>query len=61
MVARVRDRLTETGVEVLDVELARLGPNEEPDEFVGLLEAAAAIGARHVIAQLPDPRQASSD
>ena len=26
-----------------------------PTSFVGLLEAAAAIGARHVVGQLPDP------
>lgn len=55
MVDRVRDRLADTGVEVLDIELARLGPDDEPDTFLGLLEAATAIGARHVIAQLPDP------
>ena len=61
MVGHVRDRLADTGVEVLDVELARLGPDEEPDDFVGLLEAAAAIGARHVIAQLPDPDRQPGD
>ena len=43
------------GLEVLDVELARLGPDDEPDQYRGVLEAAAAIGARHVLGQLPDP------
>ena len=55
MVRRVSKLLHDTGVQVLDVELARLGPDEEPEQFVGVLEAAAAIGARHVLAQLPDP------
>jgi sugar phosphate isomerase/epimerase len=55
MVDRVRARLADSDVEVLDVELARLGPDDEPDQLRGLLEAAAAIGARHVVGQLPDP------
>ena len=40
---------------MLDVELARLGPEDEPDGLPGLLDAAAAVGARHVVGQLPDP------
>lgn len=55
LVEEVRARLADTGLGVLDIELARLGPDDEPDDFVGLLEAGAAIGARHVIGQLPDP------
>ena len=55
MVGQVQARLADSGVEVLDVELARLGPDDEPDELRGLLDAAAAIGARHVVGQLPDP------
>jgi sugar phosphate isomerase/epimerase len=55
MVGRVRSRLADTDVAVLDVELARLGPEDDPDELHGLLEAAAAVGARHVVGQLPDP------
>ena len=55
MVERVQARLADSDVEVLDVELARLGPQDEPDELQGLLEAAAAVGARHVVGQLPDP------
>ena len=57
MVERVRARLADTGVEVLDIELARLGPDDEPNDFIGLLDAGAAIGARHVIGQLPDPER----
>ncbi|MGH9132539.1 MAG: sugar phosphate isomerase/epimerase family protein [Ilumatobacteraceae bacterium] len=55
MVRRVRERLADTGLQVLDVELARLGPDDEPDDYRGILEAAATIGARHVLAQLNDP------
>jgi sugar phosphate isomerase/epimerase len=55
MVRQVVHRLADTGVRVLDVELARIGPDDEPDRYVGVLEAAAEVGARHVIGQLPDP------
>jgi sugar phosphate isomerase/epimerase len=55
MVRRVAKRLADTGLHVLDVELARLGPDDEPEQYVGVLEAAAAIGARHVLGQLADP------
>ena len=58
MVRQVVHRLADTGVRVLDVELARIGPDDEPDRFVEVLEAAAAVGARHVIGQLPDPDRA---
>jgi sugar phosphate isomerase/epimerase len=55
MVRRVSKRLADTGLQVLDVELARLGPDDEPDKYRGVLEAAASIGARHVLGQLNDP------
>jgi sugar phosphate isomerase/epimerase len=55
MVRDVVHRLADTGVRVLDVELARLGPDEEPDRYLRVFEAAAEVGARHVIGQLPDP------
>jgi sugar phosphate isomerase/epimerase/4-hydroxyphenylpyruvate dioxygenase-like putative hemolysin len=48
-------RLAATGVEVLDIELARIGPHEDPRDFQRFLEAGAELGARHVITQLPDP------
>jgi len=51
-------RLAATGVEVLDVELARISPDEQPRDFQRFLEAGAELGARHVIAQLPDPDRA---
>ncbi|GGN98705.1 hypothetical protein GCM10010112_91850 [Actinoplanes lobatus] len=51
-------RLAATGVEVLDIELARIGPDEDPRDFQRFLEAGAELGARHVITQLPDPDRA---
>jgi len=48
-------RLAATGVEVLDVELARMDPDHDPQSYASLLEAGAQLGARHVITQLPDP------
>lgn len=48
-------RLAATGIEVLDVELARIGPEGDPRDYLRFLEAGAELGARHVITQLPDP------
>ncbi|MGA4992282.1 TIM barrel protein [Nonomuraea bangladeshensis] len=48
-------RLAATGIQVLDIELARIPPEADPAEFVRFLEAGAELGARHVITQLPDP------
>jgi sugar phosphate isomerase/epimerase len=46
--------LADTGVDVLDIELARLTPDVDVFSFAPLLEAGAQLGARHVIAQAPD-------
>jgi sugar phosphate isomerase/epimerase len=51
-------RLAASGIEVLDIELARIGPDEDPRDFQRFLEAGAELGARHVITQLPDPDRA---
>jgi sugar phosphate isomerase/epimerase len=58
MVREVVRRLADTGLRVLDVELARLGPDDDPDQYLPMFEAAAEIGAHHVIGQLPDPDRA---
>lgn len=50
-----KSRLATTGVRVLDVELARMDPANDPRSYLPLLETAAELGARHVITQLPDP------
>ncbi|MET7396887.1 TIM barrel protein [Dactylosporangium sp. NPDC005572] len=51
-------RLAATGVEVLDIELARISPDRTPRDYRQFLEAGAELGARHVITQLPDPDRA---
>ncbi len=51
-------RLAAAGVEVLDIELARISPQDDPRELQRSLEAGAELGARHVITQLPDPDRA---
>lgn len=51
-------RMADTGVRVLDVELARLPPETEPSAYAAILDAAAELGARHVLTQLPDPDRA---
>jgi len=58
LMRETRARLDATGVRVLDIELARLGPGTEPGDFQAILETGAELGARHIIAQLPDPVRA---
>jgi sugar phosphate isomerase/epimerase len=58
LMRETRASLAGTGIEVLDIELARLGPESEPEKFRPILEAGAELGARHVIGQLPDPERA---
>ena len=48
-------QLAATGVGVWDVELARMDPGNDARSYLPMLEAAAELGAHHVIAQLPDP------
>jgi hypothetical protein len=55
LMRETKARLRHTGVEVLDIELARMDPATAPESLQAFLEAGAELGARHVIAQLPDP------
>jgi len=48
-------QLSGTGIKVHDVELFRMDPATEPESFAAELEASARLGARRIIAQLPDP------
>lgn len=50
----IKARLADTGVKVLDIELARLGTTEEPEDYLHIMEAGADFGARHLICQAPD-------
>lgn len=47
--------LADTGVGVLDIELARLTPDVDVASLEAFLETGARLGAQHVIAQTPDP------
>ena len=55
LMRETKARLADSGVAVLDVELFRMDPSLEPEHFEPELDAAAELGAKHVIAQLPDP------
>ena len=55
LMKETKTRLADTGVEVLDIELARMDAENDPHSYLPLLHAGAELGARHVIAQLPDP------
>lgn len=54
LMRRTKTHLAATGVEVLDIELARITSGDSPSDYLRFLEAGAELGARHVIAQLPD-------
>jgi len=49
-----KTHLAATGIQVLDIELARMTSGDSPRDYLRFLEAGAELGARHVIAQLPD-------
>jgi len=53
--AGTKARIAETGVGVLDVELLKLFPDTDVREFVPCMEAAAELGARHLLTQADDP------
>jgi len=55
LMRETKQRLSDTGVAVLDVELFRMDPSLEPEHFEPELDATAELGAKHIIAQLPDP------
>lgn len=51
---KVKDALAKTGVRVLDIELLRLGPADEPEDYLEVLEISADLGASHLLCQTPD-------
>ena len=53
--AGTRARMAETGVGVLDVELVKLLPECDVRSFEPCFEAAAELGAKHVLTQADDP------
>lgn len=55
MMAGTKARIADTGVRVLDIELVKLLPDTDVTEFLPCMEAAAEIGARHILTQADDP------
>ena len=52
MVRKTRVALNETGVRMLDLELARILDDVEPASYLPAMEVAAELGARHVISSV---------
>lgn len=53
--AGTKARIADTGVRVLDIELFKLLPDTDVAGFLPCIEAAAEIGARHLLTQADDP------
>jgi sugar phosphate isomerase/epimerase len=49
MIRRTKTALVDTGLKLLDMELARIIENLDPKAYLPAMEAAAELGARHVI------------
>jgi sugar phosphate isomerase/epimerase len=47
-------RLKNTGVQVFDIEIIRIGPQFNPHDYISLLEAGAALGAKAVLVASDD-------
>lgn len=52
MLRRTRTALNDTGLKVLDLELARIVEGFDPKSYLPAMEAAAELGARHVISSV---------
>ncbi len=57
MMKETKARMADTGIRVHDIELARMDPATEPEAYLSFLQAGGELGARSVIAQLPDPER----
>ncbi len=55
LMRETKARMSATGVRIHDVELFRIDPKLEPEDFKPELDATAELGAQDIIAQLPDP------
>ena len=55
LLRETKTSLADHGLDVLDVELVRLLPETAVESFEAMLEVAAELGARHVLAQGHDP------
>lgn len=57
MMKETKACMADTGIRVHDIELVRLDPDTEPEAYLSFLEAGGELGARAIIAQLPDPER----
>ena len=55
MMCETLQRLEDTGIKVLDIEVLWLRPDTKPGAYDGVLEAAARLGTRQVLAAGLDP------
>jgi len=49
MIRKTKAALDETGIKLLDIELARILADKDPKTYLPAMETAAELGARHVI------------
>jgi sugar phosphate isomerase/epimerase len=54
LLRRTREHAEQAGIGILDVELARVGPDDDPRGYAPMMECAGELGARFVLAQIPD-------
>lgn len=52
MMRETKAALAETGVKLLDIELARICEDVHPKQYVPAMEAAAELGGRHVLSSI---------
>lgn len=52
MMRETKAALAETGVKLLDIELARICDDVHPKQYVPAMEAAAELGGRHVLSSI---------
>ncbi|MEW9674311.1 sugar phosphate isomerase/epimerase family protein [Ammoniphilus sp. 3BR4] len=52
LLRKTKTALTETGVKLLDIELARISDQIDPKSYVPAMEVAAELGGRHVLSSI---------
>lgn len=58
MMRETRQRVADTGLEVLDVEVLRIRPDKDPAEALQILDAGAELGASYALVNCNDPDRA---
>ncbi|MCM3771390.1 MULTISPECIES: sugar phosphate isomerase/epimerase family protein [Priestia] len=52
MMRQTKSALADTGVKLLDIELARIGDGIDPKSYLPAMEVAAELGGRHVLSSI---------